>query len=79
MPFTARARLLSTAVVWILVLFGTIAIIQNRLSDAGSSSERKIAGLQEIEVKDTGDIEEVTQKVYFDIEIAGKPAGISFQ
>lgn len=28
MPITARTRLVSTALVWILVLFGTLAIIQ---------------------------------------------------
>lgn len=38
----ARTRLLWVALLWILVLFGTLAIIQNRLSDAGGSLEKKL-------------------------------------
>ncbi|OMO50107.1 hypothetical protein CCACVL1_30624 [Corchorus capsularis] len=47
-----KTRLVSIAVLWILVLFGTLALIQ-----AEDNSE------------------EVTHKVYFDIQIDGKSAG----
>ncbi|XVE52501.1 hypothetical protein DITRI_Ditri02bG0127000 [Diplodiscus trichospermus] len=63
-----KTRLVSVAVLWILVLFGTLAFIQNRLSDAGVS-EPKLS-----QVVEDGS-EEVTHKVYFDVEIDGKSAG----
>lgn len=72
----STTRLLTISVMWILVLFGTLAIIQNRLSDAGTSSERKIidTDLQE-KSESEEDLEGLTHKVYFDIEISGKPSG----
>ncbi|OWM87427.1 hypothetical protein CDL15_Pgr022538 [Punica granatum] len=116
MAISSRTRLVSAALLWMLALFATLAIIQNlkvstfvaefcigsfscfnslfvcvifrnvlsdliialqnRLSDAGASSGRKIGDVRNDEVeKDPEDLEEVTHKVYFDIEIAGKPAG----
>ncbi|KAK6227804.1 Cyclophilin-type peptidyl-prolyl cis-trans isomerase domain - like 8 [Theobroma cacao] len=63
-----KTRVVSVAVLWILVLFGTLALIQNRLSDAGISEPK----LNQV-VED--DSEEVTHKVYFDVQIDGKSAG----
>jgi len=51
----AGKRSLSVAVLYALVLFGTLALSQ------GKKSEK--------------DLQEVTHKVYFDVEISGKPAG----
>ncbi|WOH09056.1 hypothetical protein DCAR_0728509 [Daucus carota subsp. sativus] len=48
-------KLLTAVLIWILVLFGTLALILEKVVD--------------------GDMERVTNKVYFDIEIAGKPMG----
>lgn len=76
MAMTARSRLISTALLWILVLFATLAIIQNRLSDAGAPLGRKFGDGVANEVGKKSDVlEEVTHKVYFDVEIAGKPMG----
>ncbi|KAL3523979.1 hypothetical protein ACH5RR_016813 [Cinchona calisaya] len=75
----SRNRLLPIVLLWALVLFGTLALILNRLSDPGASSDHteKVAadsGLSdEAKISDGG--EEVTHKVYFDVEIDGKPAG----
>ncbi|XVF24132.1 hypothetical protein REPUB_Repub13aG0100900 [Reevesia pubescens] len=63
-----KTRLVSVALLWILVLFGTLALIQNQLSDAGVSEPK----LNQV-VED--DSEEITHKVYFDIQIDGKSAG----
>ncbi|XVF84023.1 hypothetical protein PTKIN_Ptkin16aG0541300 [Pterospermum kingtungense] len=63
-----KTRLVSIAVLWILVLFGTLALIQNQLSDAGVS-EPKINQVVE------DDYEEITHKVYFDVQIDGKSTG----
>ncbi|GLT89183.1 hypothetical protein SLE2022_071780 [Rubroshorea leprosula] len=62
-------RSISVAILWIIVIFGTLALIQNRLndSDAGISREE----LNQVE----DDLERVTHKVYFDIQIDGKPTG----
>ncbi|KAI4370543.1 hypothetical protein MLD38_018888 [Melastoma candidum] len=71
---TAKTRAIPLALLWVLILFGTLAIIQNRLADSGDSSDqkglnRKIAsGKEEL-------TEDVTHKVFFDVEISGKPAG----
>ncbi|KAH6769101.1 Cyclophilin-like peptidyl-prolyl cis-trans isomerase family protein [Perilla frutescens var. frutescens] len=70
-------RLLPIVILWVFILFGTLALIVNRLSDQGDSSEqnsivdKKLAngvGLLE-------DAEQVTHKVYFDIEMNGKHIG----
>ncbi|XP_031264253.1 peptidyl-prolyl cis-trans isomerase CYP20-1-like [Pistacia vera] len=71
-----KTRLVSVTLLWILVLFATLAFIQNRLSDVGVSSEQKIASTkltQEENVEE--ELDEVTHKVYFDIEVGGKPIG----
>ncbi|KAL7147866.1 hypothetical protein ABFS83_06G137800 [Erythranthe nasuta] len=62
-------RLLPIVIMWVLILFGTLALILNRLSEAGISSDQKAIGL------DKEDADEVTHKVYFDIEIDGKHTG----
>ncbi|KAE9465206.1 hypothetical protein RHGRI_008027 [Rhododendron griersonianum] len=72
-----RNRLLPLALLWMLVLIGTLVIILSRLSDDVVSSEHKVNGgeLTTEENKAEGTLEEVTHKVYFDVEIGGKPAG----
>ncbi|KAL9164943.1 hypothetical protein ABFS82_06G138300 [Erythranthe guttata] len=62
-------KLLPIVIMWVLILFGTLALILNRLSEAGISSDQKAIGL------DKEDADEVTHKVYFDIEIDGKHTG----
>ncbi|XP_038706432.1 peptidyl-prolyl cis-trans isomerase CYP20-1-like [Tripterygium wilfordii] len=52
------ARSFAVALLWTLVLFGTLTLIQV-LSTA----------------KEKEDLKEITHKVYFHVEIAGKPAG----
>uniref|UniRef100_A0A2N9GLU4 Peptidyl-prolyl cis-trans isomerase n=1 Tax=Fagus sylvatica TaxID=28930 RepID=A0A2N9GLU4_FAGSY len=69
-------KLVTVALLWIIILFGTLAIIQNRISDAGVSSEQRVIKNQAREEKKLDeDLEEVTNKVYFDIEIDGKSMG----
>ncbi|KAL6978109.1 peptidylprolyl isomerase [Sarracenia purpurea var. burkii] len=72
-----RTRLLSVVLLWILVLFGTLALILTRLNDAGVSSEHKVIDgeLRTEENKSEGNLEEVTHKVYFDVEIGGRHTG----
>ncbi|KAJ6982940.1 peptidyl-prolyl cis-trans isomerase CYP20-1-like isoform X1 [Populus alba x Populus x berolinensis] len=75
---STTTRLVSIALLWILVLFGTLAFIQNRLSDAAVSSDPKLVNNelgQENKSEGDLDLEGVTYKVYFDVEIAGKPMG----
>ncbi|XP_015583526.2 peptidyl-prolyl cis-trans isomerase CYP20-1 isoform X2 [Ricinus communis] len=67
-------RLISIALLWILVLFGTLAFIQNRLSDGGVSSDSKVIDTKLSESSEE-DLEVVTHKVYFDIEIGGRSMG----
>ncbi|KAG6758226.1 hypothetical protein POTOM_038564 [Populus tomentosa] len=75
---STTTRLVSIALLWILVLFGTLAFIQNRLSYAAVSSDPKLVnnelGQENKSVGDL-DLEGVTHRVYFDVEIAGKPMG----
>lgn len=72
-----RNRLLPLALLWTLVLVGTLALILTRVSDDGVSSEHKVndGELSTKENKASGNEEEVTHKVYFDVEIGGKPSG----
>ncbi|KAG8480018.1 hypothetical protein CXB51_024990 [Gossypium anomalum] len=63
-----KTGLASVAVLWFLVLFGTLAIIQNRFSDAGVPEHKLNQGSDD-------DSEEITHKVYFDVQIDGKSAG----
>lgn len=73
---TNRNRLILVVLLWVAVLFGTLALILNRLTDAGFSSDKKLISDSKLnqEVKTSKDVE-VTHKVYFDIEIDGKPIG----
>ncbi|KAL2248912.1 peptidyl-prolyl cis-trans isomerase CYP19-4 [Sesamum indicum] len=66
-------RLLPIVLLWVLVLFGTLALILNRLSDAGVPSEQNAIG--DGKVGTLADVDQVTHKVYFDIEINGKRIG----
>ncbi|XP_010031221.1 peptidyl-prolyl cis-trans isomerase CYP20-1 isoform X1 [Eucalyptus grandis] len=77
MAVATRSRWVAMSVAWILVLFGTLALIQvNRLSDTGASSDPKLVHRKVgEEKKKPDDLEEVTHKVFFDVEIGGKPAG----
>ncbi|CAI9091704.1 OLC1v1026797C4 [Oldenlandia corymbosa var. corymbosa] len=65
-------KIIPAVLMWALVLFGSLAIILNRLSEPGVSSDPSV--LKE-EANHVEDGEEVTHKVYFDVEINGKPAG----
>ncbi|PQQ06534.1 peptidyl-prolyl cis-trans isomerase CYP20-1 isoform X1 [Prunus yedoensis var. nudiflora] len=70
---TTRRRLVSAAaVLWVLLLFGTLVVIVTRFGDDGALHEPKIGKSEIIEEED---LEQVTHKVYFDIEINGKPIG----
>uniref|UniRef100_A0A803P166 Peptidyl-prolyl cis-trans isomerase n=1 Tax=Cannabis sativa TaxID=3483 RepID=A0A803P166_CANSA len=69
-----KRRIALAALLWILFLFITLVFILSRLSDD------KVASVQAVVNKEphqeTGlDLEEVTHKVYFDIEMEGKPIG----
>ncbi|XP_057788885.1 peptidyl-prolyl cis-trans isomerase CYP19-4-like isoform X2 [Salvia miltiorrhiza] len=70
-------RLLPIVILWIVILFGTLALILNRLSDPGASSEHNSAVDEKLvnEVGLSEDADQVTHKVYFDIEINGKHIG----
>ncbi|XP_059666767.1 peptidyl-prolyl cis-trans isomerase CYP20-1-like [Cornus florida] len=72
-----RTRLLVVVLLWILVLFGTLALIVSRLGDTGVSTEKKVfSGELKDEAKALEEgLEEVTHKVYFDVEIGGKSTG----
>ncbi|KAG9156709.1 hypothetical protein Leryth_021972 [Lithospermum erythrorhizon] len=65
-----RKRLLPVTIIWVLILFGTLALILNRLGDTGN-----VADDPDVKTKLAGESEEVTHKVYFDININGKHAG----
>ncbi|KAL7229162.1 hypothetical protein ACSBR2_007791 [Camellia fascicularis] len=68
-----RSKLLRFVLLWILVLFVTIVFILTRLNDAGVSSEHKVINSEGNKSEDN--LEEVTHKVYFDVEIGGKTTG----
>ncbi|KAL6526848.1 hypothetical protein OROGR_015938 [Orobanche gracilis] len=68
-------RLLPIVIVWVLILFGTLALIFNRLSDASDRKAIGDGGKLDNEVGTSVDIDQVTHKVYFDIEINGKQIG----
>ncbi|KAK4367193.1 hypothetical protein RND71_015073 [Anisodus tanguticus] len=71
-----RNKLSPFLVIWVLVLFGTLIFILNRLGDTGVTSEHKDIKIQQnYEAKTSEDLERVTHKVYFDVEINGKPTG----
>ncbi|GFP97642.1 peptidyl-prolyl cis-trans isomerase cyp21-2 [Phtheirospermum japonicum] len=70
-------KLLPVAILWVFILFGTLVLILNRLSDPGVSSDKKAIGDKKLgnEVGTLVDVGQVTHKVYFDIEINGKHIG----
>ncbi|XAR65938.1 Peptidylprolyl isomerase [Bertholletia excelsa] len=72
-----RTRLCPVVLLWVLVIFGTLAIILSRLNDTGLSSEHVVieGELATEENKSENGSEHVTHKVYFDVEIGGKPTG----
>ncbi|CAE6076384.1 unnamed protein product [Arabidopsis arenosa] len=73
MAITAT-RLVSLTLLWIVVLFVTLALIQIKLTDvADPSVNEKIVDAKLNQVGE--DLEGVTHKVYFDIQINGSPAG----
>ncbi|KAJ0246887.1 Peptidyl-prolyl cis-trans isomerase CYP21-2 [Hirschfeldia incana] len=70
MAITAT-RLVSLTLLWVVVLFVTLALIQMKLTDvADPMVNEKIADQVGGE-----DLDGVTHKVYFDIQINGSPAG----
>ncbi|KAG8390110.1 hypothetical protein BUALT_Bualt01G0049500 [Buddleja alternifolia] len=70
-------RLIPIVLLWLLFIFGTLALILNRLSDAGVSSQQKAITDRKLknEVETLVDMDQVTHKVYFDIEIEGNHIG----
>ncbi|XP_022156909.1 peptidyl-prolyl cis-trans isomerase CYP19-4-like [Momordica charantia] len=66
-------RLSSAVFLWILFLIGTIVLILSQLNDGEVSSEKKV--VEDEETKLETNPATVTRRVYFDIEIAGKPSG----
>ncbi|XP_021805610.1 peptidyl-prolyl cis-trans isomerase CYP19-4-like isoform X1 [Prunus avium] len=69
---TSRRLVSAAAVLWVLLLFGTLFVIVTRFGDDGALHEPKIG---KTEILEEEDLEQVTHKVYFDIEINGKPIG----
>ncbi|KAF3495558.1 hypothetical protein DY000_02056335 [Brassica cretica] len=69
MAITAT-RLVSLTLLWIVVLFVTLALIQIKLTDVADPMVNEKVADQVGE-----DLEGVTHKVYFDIQINGSPAG----
>ncbi|KAL0539572.1 hypothetical protein IC582_023788 [Cucumis melo] len=63
---TSLRRLFSAVFLWILFLVATLVLILNHLEDHGVSSQLKVAEENPATV---------THKVYFDVEIGGKPSG----
>ncbi|WCJ19863.1 Peptidyl-prolyl cis-trans isomerase [Euphorbia peplus] len=68
----STTRLISVSLLWILVLFATLAFIQHQLTNGSVSNDPKLI---QIDLSQNEDLEAVTHKVYFDIEIAGKSMG----
>ncbi|KAF3433440.1 hypothetical protein FNV43_RR24542 [Rhamnella rubrinervis] len=66
---SSTRRLISAALLWILFLFLTLAFILSRISDDRVEDKKSVVEIEE------NDLEEVTHKVYFNIEINGKPIG----
>ncbi|KAL5568564.1 hypothetical protein UlMin_025139 [Ulmus minor] len=67
-----KGRIISAAILWVLFLFLTLAIILSRLNDDTAISQQTVVTNENLEESDS---EEVTHKVFFDIEIDGKPIG----
>ncbi|KAL9679816.1 hypothetical protein QQ045_017686 [Rhodiola kirilowii] len=73
----SASRMAWITMMWIVVLFGTIGLIQYRLSNAvGEALGTKVATDEiEKETETSEDMKDVTHKVYFDVDIGGKPVG----
>ncbi|KAD2805183.1 hypothetical protein E3N88_38560 [Mikania micrantha] len=69
-----RSKITPVVVLWALLLFGTLVLVLNRISDSGFASEQKSQVHRKAKGAD-GDLDEVTHRVYFDVEIGGKPIG----
>ncbi|CAH9057667.1 unnamed protein product [Cuscuta epithymum] len=67
-----RKNLLPIVLIWVVIMLGTLALILNRISDVSAPIDQKSI---DHKGKTTEDVEDVTHKVYFDIEINGNPAG----
>ncbi|KAL2925263.1 Peptidyl-prolyl cis-trans isomerase CYP21-2 [Bienertia sinuspersici] len=77
-------RIVLPALLWLLALFGCLFLILTHLNDPGSSQVQKVSD-PHINSEDLGrnnegkasddGLKQVTHRVYFDIEIDGKPAG----
>ncbi|XP_010427393.1 PREDICTED: peptidyl-prolyl cis-trans isomerase CYP21-2 isoform X2 [Camelina sativa] len=73
MAITAT-KLVSLTLLWILVLFVTLALIQIKLTDVADPNVSE--QIVDAKINQEGeDLEGVTHKVYFDIQINGSPAG----
>ncbi|XP_019089152.1 PREDICTED: peptidyl-prolyl cis-trans isomerase CYP21-2-like [Camelina sativa] len=72
MAITAT-KLVSLTLLWILVLFVTLALIQKLTDVADPNVSEQIVDAKINQVGE--DLEGVTHKVYFDIQINGSPAG----
>ncbi|GKC79404.1 hypothetical protein Tco_1130178, partial [Tanacetum coccineum] len=70
-----RSKITPVVVLWALLLFGTIVFVLNKVSDSGIASQQKTLNskVNHKEGGSKGDLDEVTHKVYFDVEVAGKP------
>ncbi|KNA20763.1 hypothetical protein SOVF_049330 [Spinacia oleracea] len=77
-------RIVFPALLWLLALFAFLLLILNHLNDPGSSEVQKVRDPR-INSDDLGSVKEgkasidgmreVTHRVFFDVEIDGKPAG----
>ncbi|KAH7537556.1 hypothetical protein FEM48_Zijuj03G0105600 [Ziziphus jujuba var. spinosa] len=71
-----KTRIISAALLWVLFLFLTLIFILSRISDDKVENKPRV---DEIEPHEENDLEEVTHKVYFDIEINGKPTANNYK
>ncbi|KAM2281155.1 hypothetical protein ACFX1S_041792 [Malus domestica] len=69
---TGKRLVSAAALLWVLLLFGTLVFILTRLGDDGALNEPNVV---KSKLREGNDLEQVTHKVYFDIEINGKPIG----
>ncbi|KAM0000633.1 putative peptidylprolyl isomerase [Helianthus debilis subsp. tardiflorus] len=69
-----RSKITPAVVLWALLLFGTLVIVLNRISDSGIASDQKSQLSRKVKGSG-GEHDEVTHRVYFDVEIDGKPMG----
>ncbi|KAK1415503.1 hypothetical protein QVD17_31286 [Tagetes erecta] len=69
-----RSKITPVVVLWALLLFGTLLLVLNRINDTGIASQQKPHINRKVKGSD-GDLDEVTHRVYFDVEIDEKPIG----